>query len=305
MRDFGRGAAGMGEAVPAPVRAFGTDAVRTEVFATDGGRVRWRRTFAAGSAVLRAVGAVPASVHLPHAAVQFVLPRWEGRTAEYPVRGTRLLLDSPEGRATVFRDLGRGLRSLHALPCDPALPRGPLGPARLAEWLRSGHGPGLSGLYRGQLRSALGKRRLSRLSQWCAALSEVNEDSVVLHGSVGMGTTVLAADHRPQLLTGEGLCLGDRWFDLGWLLGELMEVRLVLAGQGRPEVAADLGVSAWELVAGYGIPPDHRVGRVSALRMLSHGLDISSFAAHLVPQLRSHTRLLADVVDAEGTQVLP
>ena len=103
------------------------------------------------------------------------------------------------------------------------------------------------------------------------------------------------ADHGAVLI-GEDLACGSPLFDLGWILGEIVELR---ANTGRTSRAADTvcRLMARALFDGYGASPGPAVRRVATLRSLAHIVDYTSFAGWHNRVVDDHLALLVHLID--------
>ncbi|MFD5315750.1 hypothetical protein [Streptomyces sp. NPDC127098] len=207
----------------------------------------------------------------------------------------------------VLAGAGALLRRLHEdLP--PALPaRPPCGAARLASWLRTGQGPGAAPRLHAATIDRLGRQRLGRAQDWCRDLDVPAPDAVLLVGAT-TGSLVAGAEGRPgALLIGEELASGSPEYDVGWLLGELAELRLLpLARTGSHRAAAACEEGARHLLRGYG---DNRLGpeplgRVATLRILTHAHDYAAYAGWTA-EFPDYLDVIAGLIDADGTPALP
>ncbi|GGJ88828.1 hypothetical protein GCM10011583_20250 [Streptomyces camponoticapitis] len=257
----------------------------------------------------------------------------EGGGLVYRVPGAvsvaRLL---PSGDETGFRlsvralsDVGRTLRHLHDVPwefTEPAPPHHGVG--RLLAWISGAPGEAEEGArLRALVHDRLGPRLWTRLTEWAEAARQPpgRGGAVLLHGAPSTGWLVPspAGDHS-VLLTGEEVTGGDPALDLGWILGELHELRsaatrgLGAAGQGPP---VDYPAAARALLAGYlrkedgpddasgdtgvALPPG--TARAATLRLAIHMRDFASFVGWH-DDLRRYADLLAETLDADGAPTL-
>lgn len=259
----------------------------------------------------------------------------------------------PSGDDTAFRlsvgalaDAGRTLRRLHGVPWEFTTPP-PVhhGVGRLLTWLSGSADAPAQGTaesdpvseprnapddarLRSLARDRLGSRLWTRLADWAgsAQLPPGRGGAVLLHGAPSTGWLVPspAGDHS-VLLTGEEVTGGDPALDLGWVLGELHELRsaaargLGAAGQGPP---VDYPAAARALLAGYlrkedtdtdsparegtqdidaSLPPG--TARAATLRLAVHMRDFASFVGWH-EDLRHYADLLAETLDADGAPTL-
>ncbi|MFI5678361.1 phosphotransferase family protein [Streptomyces cellulosae] len=227
----------------------------------------------------------------------------------------------PSGDDTAFRlsvsaltDVGKTLRRLHQEPWE--LPERPPhhGVRRLLAWvLGEENTPGATQL-RALARARLGSSLWTRLTDWSQAAAEPTGrgGAVLLHGAPSTGWLVPspAGDHT-ALLTGEEVTGGDPALDLGWLLGELHELRtaaargLGSAGHGPP---VDYAGAARALLSGYtggdgtaAVP--RGTARAATLRLAVHMRDFASFVGWH-EDLRHYCDLLAETLHEDGAPTL-
>ncbi|WP_449065831.1 hypothetical protein [Planomonospora algeriensis] len=128
----------------------------------------------------------------------------------------------------------------------------------------------------------------------------------LLHGGPGLGILLpLAPGAHGALLTGENLAAGPPESDVGWIIGELVELRESVRRFGaRRDLDFDLFIG--RVLDGYGAALDlAAVGRTTALRFLTH---LHDFAAYLKwnDVLVEYLGLVADVIDTAGAgRLLP
>ncbi|MET9554730.1 hypothetical protein [Streptomyces sp. NPDC006645] len=240
----------------------------------------------------------------------------------------------PSGDDTAYRlsvralaDLGRTLRQLHDVPWtfqEPAPPHHGVG--RLLAWISGAAPDGDGARLRALAHDRLGARLWTRLTDWAVAAQEPpgRGGAVLLHGAPSTGWLVPspAGDHS-VLLTGEEVTGGDPALDLGWVLGELHELRsaatrgLGAAGQAPP---VDYPAAARALLAGYlrkedatntaanasgdaaeALPPG--TARAATLRLAIHMRDFASFVGWH-EDLRRYADLLAETLDTDGAPTL-
>jgi len=226
----------------------------------------------------------------------------------------------PSGDDTAFRlsssalaDAGRTLRRLHREPWE--LPQRPphQGVRRLLTWVSGEENPPEATRLRALARTRLGPSLWARLTDWAEAANEPpGGGAVLVHGAPSTGWLVPSpTGGHPALLTGEETTGGDPALDLGWLLGELHELRaaaargLGSAGQGPP---VDYASAAHALLSGYtggdgtaAVPPG--TARAATLRLAVHMRDFASFVGWH-EDLRHYCDLLAETLTEDGAPAL-
>ncbi|WP_158685036.1 hypothetical protein [Streptomyces sp. LaPpAH-108] len=291
--------------------------MRTSVFRVDDGRFAWERAPGPTPGAALAFPAPEAARAMAEAGrtggVRPALPSRCGRphVLRYDVPGVfsaaRLLrMPDPAVPALVaeaLRGTGRLLALLHRAAPVGVADGPPPGVRRLRRWLRTGDGPGAAPRLYEALAARLGERRWRRageLGDWT-----VWEGGTPLHGAPGLGGLVPSPYlGRAALLTGEELATGIPEFDVGWLLGELAELRAAARlglGGAAPHDYAALARAVHE---GYGsAAPDGLVrtalGGAAVLRVLTH---VHDFAAYVGwhDDLTAYLELLADLLDSDG-----
>ncbi|MGW5116439.1 hypothetical protein ACWEQ8_13555 [Streptomyces noursei] len=217
--------------------------------------------------------------------------------------------------ADALASAGRALRAMHQLsPPTPAVPDGPPGPARLRSWLteaalRSAAATRLLA----HLRSSWGGRRIDTVVDWSRRLRDTSADATapaprLLHGGASLAALVPPVTRgRPgALLTGEELSAGDPEADLGWLVGELAEMRWNGRRTGLDRlVPHDYTALQRVLLDAYG--PEHdgpAVARAAVLRVVTH---LHDFAAYMdwTDELLAYSAFAAELIDSEGANALP
>jgi len=305
------------------VQSFGTGYVLTTIVRCDDGDHLWTRRPGRdrGGAMRTPDPAVLAAVRaVPRGRVGLTLPeRGDGTGVTYRTGQAHsvaaLFLDLAPGAreldvariaADTLAETGATLARLHAVPLPQAGMPSPEGPRRLLRWLRGGRGPaGAPDLHR-HATEILGRDRMSTAEAWCVPPSEGRR--ALLHGAPGNGILLpLTPDQDGCLLTGEDLGAGPPEFDLGWLVGELVEFRESRRRLGHSALHdADYDVLIGRVLDGYPAALDlAAVGRIAALRFLTHTHDFAAYVGwHEV--LTDYLKLVADVIDAAGTgQLLP
>ncbi|MFI9078338.1 flavoprotein [Streptomyces sioyaensis] len=262
---------------------FGTGLLRTTIRDLPAGGRRWRREPGplapapfepAGGEEYRLLAGIG-----DLGGARLALSTAEGPARLYDVPGEvsaahLLLHDGPSAElAKPLHDLGRLLRAVHDLT-PPAAPRAGTsrGLARLDAWLTGRAAAPRAACAQGQLRRSLGEERWARVLNWHARAVD-NPDTVLAHGAAGLGSLVLdRASDSIDLLTGEDVCRAPWYVDLGWVVGELVELQW--------QVGGDKG--AWQsltdaLFEGYGRDLGSRWKEVAALRILLHVHDIAAY----------------------------
>ncbi|MFG2678573.1 hypothetical protein [Streptomyces sp. NPDC048392] len=244
----------------------------------------------------------------PDGAVRWVVGEAEGADRVYRVRGPesvagRLLREGPDEQlATTLHGLGRALRALHALPVPQDVGSGvrPRGLVRLDDWL-AGRSPSPRAAYAESfLRPRLGDAHLSAVRELSAELTAGpgNADTVLCHGAPGLGALIPAAAGtgargEADMLIGEDLCPASWQFDVGWTLGELVELKWYRGGD-RPE---QWSASLRSFFQGYGRDLGDAWARHAALRVLLHLHDYTSYVGwdqHTVEKYTGFVKFLLD-----------
>ncbi|MFD3326977.1 hypothetical protein [Streptomyces sp. NPDC058701] len=213
----------------------------------------------------------------------------------------------PQARALVAHSLasaGRSLRALHAVPVPDDVALGPPpGLTRLRAWADG------SGELRRRTLASWGPERLERLLGWADQAAPASAPAaaptpagarVLVHGWASVGALVppLGRGGRVALLTGEDLAAGRPELDLGWLLGELVE----LAWAAPPHDCADL---QRVLLEAYGPGPDPvLVGRSAVLRVVTHMQDFATYRGW-DDELLGYIAFTAELIDEEGRRAVP
>lgn len=305
----------------APLLETNTGLTRTRVVQAEEGGYLWRRS--PGHSSRPSAPAPPALLELLPApghpcGTDFVVGRAlqdpDGTpVVEYHVNGYRTLadrlLDGDPDLARMIRPLGllgAGLSVLHSgevAPCPCPLARcrcgmrdlsGAYGPRRLLTWLSTAPraGSGTARLTDAALRH-LGSDRLLRLRRWCESVLEPEGRPV--HGGVSLGSALpTEGDVRIELLSGENLTLGPPELDLGWLLGELLELTLP---EGEVEPGEAFPVLSNALLLAYERPLDPGLlHRAATLRVAVHAHDYAAYVGWH-PRLEDHLALIAHRLD--------
>lgn len=234
----------------------------------------------------------------------FVLPTVRHPGLSFRTRGPGSLLAAvaaPGGQRTVTEALaatGRALRAVHAVPVPAAITAAPPpGPARLARWLAGAAAPSTAARLRGELTARLGAQRVWTLQQWTGAA--LTRGPALVHGGPSLGQIVPPHDGTGTVavLTGEDVTAGHPGTDLGWLLGELVEL-------GRDRTRGWVAPAARALVGGYSqgpvggpVGPPRGTARCCALRMATHLHDYAAYVGwsdDLVDRLDTVAELVDD-----------
>lgn len=205
-----------------------------------------------------------------HGARRYLLPSPRSIAEELITsRGLR-----PAEHATKMAELGALVRRLHdRLP--PVATAPPPALDRLREWL---DGPALfevHGATRSVVRARLGEDRWSLLASWLEQLSAPTAAPVLAHGWLGLGQCAGDPSRiRVELILGEDVGSGPWQLDVGWLAGQLLELRHFLASPASAPQFDEL-LAAW--FDGYGRRPDEHVHRAAVLDVALHVHDFSAY----------------------------
>jgi phosphopantothenoylcysteine decarboxylase/phosphopantothenate--cysteine ligase len=282
---------------------YGTGLLRTTI-APDRGGYRWTRRpgpLAPTPFACEADGAALAELSAIGGAR---LVRGVGGAEErsYHVDGSEsvaglLLRDGPDARlARRLRDVGRLLRAVHELP-GPPTPAPARGVRRLEDWLSGRAGTPRAAYAASLLARGLGPR-LAPLRDWCVRL---RTDAVTLsHGCAGLGSVVAGSgEWRTELLAGEDICSAPWYLDLGWLVGELVELRWQLPGNDdvwRQSMDA--------LFDGYGRDPGEDWAPLAALRILLHIHDFTAYVGWNDESFSRHLHFVTFLLDRGPEQAI-
>lgn len=245
----------------------------------------------------------------PDGAVRWAVGTAEGADRVYRVRGPesvagRLLREGPDEQlATTLHGLGRALRALHELPVpqDAGTGARPRGLVRLDDWL-AGRSPSPRAAYAESfLRPRLGDARLAAVRELSAGMTAApgNADTVLCHGAPGLGSLVPVAPGsgtpgEGDMLIGEDLCPASWQFDVGWTLGELVELKWYRGGD-RPEAWSGALQSFFQ---GYGRDLGDAWARHAALRVLLHLHDFTSYVGWDQHTVEKYTGFVTFLLDA-------
>jgi phosphopantothenoylcysteine decarboxylase/phosphopantothenate--cysteine ligase len=169
------------------------------------------------------------------------------------------------------RSLGRLLRAVHAVPAPAELAgERPPGLDRLGDWLSGRHRQAYPAYAEAVVRRRLGPAGWALVRDHYERLSA--EQTGLVHGAAGLGAMIVGSAQGDVLLTGEDLAVGDWRMDVGWVIGELVELRWQLGGDGP----------SWQrliqaLLDGYGRDLGTDWPMIAVLRILLHVHDIASY----------------------------
>ncbi|PPF23707.1 hypothetical protein C5D07_01990 [Rathayibacter tritici] len=193
--------------------------------------------------------------------------------------------------AAILRVLGAKLARLHSL--DPAsgigqgLASGGRSIDRLRHWLTGRAGSPPVAQAEGLLRGEIGLAGRARLVELCDELH--HSDRSIVHGAASLGGLVLdeasdpPAPPRASALIGEDICLSDPRMDLGWLAGELIELRWA---RGDHDPRWQDGLTA--LFDGYGDDLGDEWSVYAALRIALHLHDYTAYVRADVPAIKRY-----------------
>ncbi|WTO38795.1 phosphotransferase [Streptomyces achromogenes] len=279
-----------GETGSRQLRDFGTALLHTVVSRSPDGGYTWRRENgpAAPTPFVPADGGLHRLVAglEPRTTVRWSVGAPDGAARLYRVRGPeslagRLLREGPDqDTAATVRGLGQALRELHdtAVPADTGAGEGPRGLRRLTDWL-DGRAPSPRAAYaESLLRPALGGERLAVLRGLAERMRGGDGADVRLcHGAAALGSLVPAESGTgvrgaADMLIGEDVCLAPWQFDVGWTLGELVE--LMWYRNDRHPAWSGMAEALFE---GYGRDLADAWQRHAALRVLLHLHDYTAY----------------------------
>lgn len=265
---------------PDVVDAFGTGLLETTVRRARDGGFTWTRQPGplAPSGFTRVPPVVERQAGEATAPARLCVGGSDPHRRDYAVAGrhsmaTLLIEHGPDGdAAALLHGLGAALRRLHEAAPPAVDGAAPPTVARLDRWL-DGRAAVPAAAAAGQLlRTTVDEPMWEVLRSWTAELVGCR-DGVRVHGAPGLAALVPDRDRRTAaLLTGEDLGTGPRELDLGFVLGELIEMRWRCGGDG----------GAWQALVdalgeGYGAELGPRVHRVAALRVALHLHDYTAY----------------------------
>ncbi|MFF8793201.1 hypothetical protein [Streptomyces globisporus] len=236
----------------------------------------------------------------------------------------------------------RALRTLHGVPLPSGpQPLPPPGVRRLREWA-AGTGPlaPAAARLRRRAREVWGEGRTERLLGWAdeaVRASGAGAPVVPLHGWASTGSLVPPGSRgRVVLLTGEDLGAGRRELDLGWMLGDLVELawssplhraaaespgllsvtdlQRVFLGAYEADGSDTDGREGGGHDAGVREDGDHgpagpvydpvAVGRCAVLRVVTHMRDFATYC-EWSDELLDYLAFTAELIDEEGRRAVP
>ncbi|MFC4565490.1 flavoprotein [Nocardiopsis mangrovi] len=263
------------------VEAFGTALRRTAIRRAPGDAFVW--THRPGP--LLPAGFTPADPALADAVadapgpVRFAFGGADPTRRDYTVPGRDsvaglLIENGPDtGLDGLLNGLGAALRHLHDNAPVPRTGSAPPGLARLERWLAGRAAIPEAAAAERLLRGTMGEKAWAALRSWTAEELEA-ADPVRVHGAPMLGTLVPDGDRASAaLLTGADLGTAARAYDLGFVLGELIEMRWRHGGEA----------GAWQRLAdaleeGYGAELGAAAHRAATLRIALHVHDYTASA---------------------------
>src|SRR5699024_2186015 len=117
------------------------------------------------------------------------------------------------------------------------------------------------------LSARLGVENQRKLLSWCE--EAIEDHSATLHGAPGLGALILSPETgRAEVLTGEDVSVGPAAWDIGWIVGELLEFQWRTGTESRDP--------AWRsfvpaVIDGYGRHPGEPPDRAAAPRSRACG----------------------------------
>ncbi|GAA2003844.1 hypothetical protein GCM10009799_33750 [Nocardiopsis rhodophaea] len=294
------------------IAEYGTAFMHTQVTELGGGAFAWSRTPGpanpAGGTPLS-----PAAREAAHdtddAGVSLVLPERRNGSLRYilpaPFSSARHLHSTDERALSAvvegLRATGITLRRLHRRAPPPRAATVPPGLRRLAAWLDGAERPTAAIRLRSRARRRLGSARLERVRQWCECVGTPDSVLSFLHGEPSLGRLVLAETPASGgMLVENEFTRGPAAFDLGWLIGELVELDLAAAQGLGTARRLDYGKAARAFTNGYGELPEPLVlDRSAALRVLTHVHDYAAYVGWH-EDLEGYVEILAELIDGDG-----
>ncbi|MEU0369400.1 hypothetical protein ABZ070_03915 [Streptomyces sp. NPDC006283] len=282
------------------VTRYGTGLLHTEVRALPGGLFQWRRTPGPyAPAPFVPVPRTPPVPAAPGAHAVFGAADGAGRT--YHVDGEHsvayLILTGGPGAvpSQALHDLGTTLRALHDVPPPPSTrAHGSRGLDRLDSWL-TGRAPAPRAAQAAeQMRKALGDAAWTTVRAWYER-AVTDTPTVLSHGAAGLGSLIAGPDGSATLLAGEDLSVLPWYLDLGWVIGELVELKWQLGGD---PVAWQAHIDA--LSKGYGRDLGADWQWLAVLRILLHVHDIAAYLDEPVDSFQQYADFLRFLIGLRG-----
>lgn len=209
----------------------------------------------------------------------------------------------------LLTELARSLAQLHSVPAKGLVSARHPGILRLSQWLADGDkwaradaeehdsGPRLFRL----ARQRLGRARLARLEEWCLLFLMDATGPVLLHGKPGTGQIIPPVRKgAPVLLLGEDMAAGPPCLDIGWVFGELAELRGVIRTRFGPGEAARWSALGRAFAKGCERPLPEQAGRVATLGILTHVRDFCAYVKWDEDWVSTVLNVVADEVDRNG-----
>lgn len=198
--------------------------------------------------------------------------------------------------AAALTEVARGLSGLHRQPVLAPLSPAP-GITRLLRWLDGAHRVGHGDRLYDFARRSWGIAGLDRIRAWAQA--SCGRPGVLLHGNVSLASILpdTSGGVLPvEVLSGAELTSGDPAFDLGWLLGELMELAFVAGGLDSdrvPDLHTD-PLAGPVLRAAAHVDPQ-LLHRAAVLRIVTHMRDHAA-AMPWDSELHEYTNLIGTLL---------
>ncbi len=214
------------------------------------------------------------------------------RQRDYLVTGPRslaeaLITDGPDNATTdLLAGLGQALTALHDRPGTPTDLTPPPALTRLTRWLDDRADTPAAAAAAPLLRTTMDEPQWQALRSWTAELT-ARTDLVTVHGAPGLAA-VIPETTGAALLIGEDTGTAPRDHDLGYVLGELVELRW-----RRPDDA-----KAWQRLVdaffeGCGRPLDAAVQRAATLRIAVHLHDYTAYVRWDTDEIKRYGAFLA------------
>ncbi|MEV4293602.1 hypothetical protein [Microbispora rosea] len=285
-----------------PVEAFGTALLRTTISVAGQGGFVWTRSPgplapAPFSPMTPELAARIAALDV-NGVARLAPGESRGESRVYHVAGEESVADHllrdgvRTDLAPALHGLGAALAALHALtPVVPLPPTTSRGLTRLDDWLRDRAPQAWAAQAGAILRDRLGPARWDRLRDWTARAAGV--DTVLAHGAPGLGSVVFdPASGIAEVLVGEDLCAAPRQTDLGWAMGELVELSWQLGGDPR-----DWQRLTDALLEGYGHDLDMEWNHLAAVRIALHLHDYTAYVGWNRAECERYAGFLGFLID--------